>query len=516
MAESKKKRRPNILYLLNDHQAYYGHGGCGGPKIRRPYFDRLASQGVEFSRAYCASPLCGPSRRTMLTGLFPHNHGEIKNDVDHPYDREVYLDILAQHGYRNYYFGKWHAGAGTAEDHGCEGFCYPSYNSPYNKPEYKAYLEEQGLPEFEVTIGRSFLNSPKDARKVRAENPDAPAGAVPGEPYHVRGAWCNPHVTGVMNTPEGTHEAMFLARLACEQLERLAKSGGDEPWSMRVDFWGPHPPYFASKRFLDMYEPASIPEYPSFNYGLKNKPERYWFEANWPLHDAGRRIIQPNPLPWSEWQKVLALCYAQISMVDYAGGIVLNTLDKLGLDKDTLVVWSTDHGDAVACHGGHFDKNSYMPEEMMRIPMAVRFPGRIVPGRKREELVGNIDLAPTFLDAAGLGFSAETDGRSLLGLCAGETKKWREDLMCETHGHYKNELGRMVVTGRHKYVWNDGDMDELYDLAKDPYEMSNLIDSPAHKDVLTDMKARLAKWRQASHDDPKSPESYFQKMIRKA
>ncbi|MCX6343619.1 MAG: sulfatase-like hydrolase/transferase [Armatimonadetes bacterium] len=514
MAEASKKRRPNILYILNDHQAFYGHGAYGGPKIRRPNFDRLASQGAEFSRAYCASPLCGPSRRTMLTGLFPHNHGEIKNDVNAPYDREVYLDILAQNGYRNFYYGKWHAGAGTAKDHHCEGFSNPSYNSPYNKPEYKDYLKEHGLPDFEVKIGRSFLNSPEEAKKIRAEKPDALRGAVPGEPYHVRGEWCNPHVTGVMTSPEATHEAMFLADLACKQLEELAKSKSDQPWSMRIDFWGPHPPYFASKRFLDMYDAASIPEYPNFKDDLKTKPNRYKSEANWPLHDGQRHIIQPNPLPWSQWQKALAMCYAQISLIDHAGGIIVDMLDKLGLDKDTLVVWSTDHGDAVACHGGHFDKDAYLPEEMMRIPMAVRFPGRIKPGQKRKELVGNIDLAPTFLAAAGLSFSKETDGRSLLPLCTGETKDWRKDLMCETHGHFKNELGRMVVTDQYKYVWNDGDMDELYDLTQDHYEMKNLIDSPTHKDILEDMKARLAKWQQQSHDDPKSPESPFQKLIK--
>lgn len=83
----------------------------------------------------------------MLTGLYPHNHGELINDEDHPYDKPVYLDILHENGYDNYYYGKWHAGPGTALDHHCSGFNYPSYNNPYNKPEYKEYLERNGLPE---------------------------------------------------------------------------------------------------------------------------------------------------------------------------------------------------------------------------------------------------------------------------------------------------------------------------------------------------------------------------------
>lgn len=141
------KKQPNIIYLLNDHQAYYGH-----TIPKRPCFEAFAKEGVEFENTYTACPLCGPARRTMLTGLYPHHHQELINDQDHPYDRETYLDILAANGYRNYYFGKWHAGPGTAFDHHCEGFSYPSYNNPYTKPEYKEYLERYHLPEPEVRI----------------------------------------------------------------------------------------------------------------------------------------------------------------------------------------------------------------------------------------------------------------------------------------------------------------------------------------------------------------------------
>lgn len=514
LAEASVKRKdgkPNILYIVNDHQAFYGHGTYGGPKISRPNFERLAAGGAEFTRAYCASPLCGPSRRTMLTGLFPHNHGEIKNDVNHAYDREIYLDILAENGYANYYFGKWHAGPGTAKDHHSRGFSFPSYNNPYTKPDYKDYLKRKNLPDFEVRIERSFLCSKEDAEKIRAENPDAPRAAVSGETYHCHGGFCNPHVTGVMTSPEETHEAIFLANLACEQLKNLASSGSDQPWSMRVDFWGPHAPYFASQRFRDLYDPARIPEYPSFKDDLSGKPELYKSEHNWPLNKGGK-IIHPNPLPWSEWQKVLSLHYAQINLIDYAGGIILDMLDKLGLADDTLIIWSTDHGDAVACHGGHFDKDGYMPEEMLRIPMAVRWPGKIKPKQQLSSLVSNIDLAPTFLDAAGAGFSKPVDGQSLLPLCTGKSKQWRDDIMCETHGHYRNQAGRMVATDRYKYIWNDDDLEELYDLKTDPYEMKNLIKSTEHRDVLKEMRERLAKWQQKSGDNPMSPDSYYQKM----
>ena len=483
--------KPNIVFLLNDHQAYYRHGWDGGPKIRRPNFDRLAGEGVSFQRAYCASPLCGPSRRTLLTGLFPHNHGETHNDTNHPMDCEVYLDLLARNGYRNYYYGKWHAGPGTAHDHHCQGFNYPSYNNPYTKPEYREYLKANSLPPFEVFIERTF-----DPWKK---------GINAGELYHCDKAWCNEHAIGIVTTPKETHEAFFLANLACDKLRELAKSRNKKPFSLRVDFWGPHLPYFVTQEFADMYDPAEIPEYGNFRDDLRTKPEIYRSEAGLGLNKDGKLIV-PNPLPWSEWQKVLARNYAHTTMIDGAGGMVLDTLDELGLSKNTIVVWTTDHGDAVACHGGHTDKSSYMPEEMVRIPLAIRYPGRIPPGQVMDRLVSNIDIAPTLLDAAGTAFEDKIDGKSLLPLSTSESDSWREDLMCETHGHYEYHVGRLLVTDRYKYVANKGQMDELYDLESDPYELKNRINASPYRDILTDLRARLATWQRRTEDKETSIE----------
>src|SRR5215813_8422966 len=108
--------RPNVLVLLNDHQAYYRHGWDNGPAVQRPCFDRLAADGARFERCYTSSPLCSPARRSLLTGLYPHRHREIKNDVWHPWEHELYPRQLARQDYRNFWFGKWHAGPNTAAD----------------------------------------------------------------------------------------------------------------------------------------------------------------------------------------------------------------------------------------------------------------------------------------------------------------------------------------------------------------------------------------------------------------
>ncbi|MCX7015418.1 MAG: sulfatase-like hydrolase/transferase, partial [Candidatus Sumerlaeota bacterium] len=178
----------------------------------------------------------------------------------------------------------------------------------------------------------------------------------------------------------------------------------------------------------------------------------------------------------------------------------LDALEELGLAENTVILWTTDHGDALACHGGHFDKRSYMPEEMVRIPMALRWPGRIAAGQTSQRLVGTLDVAPTLLDAAGLSFSQPVDGASVLPLCFDSSSPWRDAYLCETHGHAENVVGRLVVADRYKYIATQGQMHELYDLQEDPYEMNNLIDAPAHQGILADMQARLASCQRETND----------------
>ena len=483
--------RPNIVFLLNDHHAFYGHESSGC-EIMRPYFDAMCSEGVRYERAYTSSPLCGPARRSILTGLYSHTHRELYNDDNHPFDRECYLDTLAAGGYRNLYFGKWHAGPGTAIEHGCEGFSYPSYGNPYTTKEYKEYLERNNLPEPCIRIERN-LNS----------RFHIPSGSL----YRQQNKLCNEHATGVMLTPKETHEAYFLARTACEAIRDHVNSGDDRPFALRVDFWGPHQPYFPTPEFVEMYDEGAIPEYPSFRDNLEGKPEVYRWENNSPLFKANRdipqaagRLIVPNPLPWSEWQRMLALCYAQISLVDAAGGLILETLEKYGLSDDTVVVWTADHGDAIACHGGHFDKAAYMPEEMLRIPMAVRYPGRITPGTVSDSLVSNLDVPVTILDVARLSFHDGTHGVSLLD--TGSASPDRSYLVCETHGHprWRPHYARAVVTQRYKYVYNEGQREELYDLESDPYEMRNICAERKYASELEQMRWSLAEWRESTDD----------------
>jgi arylsulfatase A-like enzyme len=262
-----------------------------------------------------------------------------------------------------------------------------------------------------------------------------------------------------------------------------------------------------------MYKPEQIEEYGSFRDDLSGKPEVWHKEMNVPMGRDNRLII-PSPLSWSEWQRIMAYVYAHVTQVDAAGGIILDELDRLGLAEDTLVVWTTDHGDPIGSHGGHWAKEAFLSEEVLAIPAVMRWPGHIAPGQVSQHLISNVDFPVTMLDAAGTSFTGPVDGRSLLDIVlaerAGETEPWREDIVCETHGHHREPVvGRALVTDRYKYATykyldtpDYADltsaperMEELYDLQGDPYQLHNLVDDAAHRDVVADLRARLDNWQ---------------------
>lgn len=492
------QKKPNLIFILNDHQAFYGHGMNGGVKPLRPNFEKFAADGMDFTNAYCVTPMCGPARRSLLTGLYPHTNGQVHNENDPPYNHEVYLDRLATDGgYKNYYYGKWHAGPGCAYDHNCEGLSETSYGNPYNTKEYANYLQRKGLPKAKHLIERKFECAAYIDQHYFPKLAD-------GVLYECEDKWCGEHAIGITTTPKETHEAFFLASLACDKLEELAKNKSDEPFALRVDFWGPHQPFFPTQEFIDLYNPADIQEYPSFRNDLHDKPNTLHTEATMPMGD-GVDIVIPNPIPWEEWQTILTRCYAHGSMLDAAGGVILDKIRELGLDEDTIIIWSTDHGDAIACQGGHFDKDSHMAQEVERIPMALNWKDHIAPNQTCDKLVFTCDIPVTLMSAAGLTFGNPVDGANLLDLAlhTQAEQDWRTSLLCETYGHGYGTtiIGRMVVEGDYKYCCTEDDLDELYNLKEDPYEMKNLAILPEYNELKEKMRTLLRR-KQAESFDP--------------
>jgi arylsulfatase A-like enzyme len=264
-------------------------------------------------------------------------------------------------------------------------------------------------------------------------------------------------------------------------------------------------PYWPSQRFVDLYDASQIEAYGSFRDTLEGRPDVYWTETNRPISE-NRRLISPNPVPWETWQTFLQHSYAQSTMVDAAGGRVLDKLEALGLRDNTLVVWTTDHGDAIASHGGHFDKNAYLTEEVLRIPMAISWPTHVHEGQERHELVSLIDVAPTLLEAAGTGFDGRTDGASMLSLLTETSDDWRGVLVCETYGHHgERVVGRSVIGERFKYnvyryLESGAIQEEMLDLENDPYELIDVVAERGSTGIRARLRDALENHRAATAD----------------
>ncbi len=478
--------KPNIVFIIADHQAFYGHDREGEYEYKWPNYERFASEGIRFDRAYSVCPLCSPARSSMMTGVYPSSHGIIMNteadgfgnQSDIESGQPLYSHYLSQAGYRNGYVGKWHCGRERLPiDYGIEGWSLPDYGKIYMSDAYKDYAEERGFG---------------DARAQMEYNINYPEWRGQEIVLHDPSPWKFMNGSGVLAGPPEAHEEQFVAHLACEKLREFASD--EQPFSLVVSLWGPHQPYYPSAEFADMVDPAGIPEYPSFRDDLEGRPLRHIMHR-----EISHRSAQAFP-DWSTWQEILARCYAQGYQTDAAIGNVLDTLDELSLSDNTIVIWLADHGDAVASHGGLWDKSSSFMEEVMRVPMAIRWPAAIQGGQESDQFVSNMDATATMLDAAGIDVPDHMHSRSLLPLGRdGAEDQWSDELICEHMGHGGHFFPqRMILRDRYKYVFSIHDMNELYDLQEDPYEMNNLVHDEQYADLVADMKQRLVQHFEAS------------------
>ena len=470
--------QPNIVFIIADHQAFYGHDREGEYNYKWPNFEQFASEGVCFDRAYSVCPLCSPARSSMMTGIYPSSHGilhnteqtSLPNEIDLASGQLLFSHYLSQAGYRNAYVGKWHCGHNRLPiDYGLEGWSLPDYGKIYMSDTYIDYAKERGLG---------------DARALIEYNLNYPEWEGTEITLHDPSPWKFMNGSGILAGPAEAHEEQFVAHLASEKLRELA--GSDQPFSLVFSLWGPHQPYYPTADFATQVDPSAIPEYPSFQDDLAGRPLRYHF------HDKISHRSSDAWTDWSTWQQILARCYAQGLQTDAAIGQVLDTLDELSLTDNTIVIWLTDHGDAVASHGGLWDKASSFIEEVVRVPMAIRWPAAIKAGQRRDELVSNMDATATILEAAGIKPPDYMHSRSLLSLCQeGGDREWSDQLICEHTGHGHLFPMRMILYDRYKYVFSLHDMNELYDLQNDPYEMNNLVHSPEYSELIGELKQRL-------------------------
>lgn len=263
-------------------------------------------------------------------------------------------------------------------------------------------------------------------------------------------------------------------------------SADDDPFFLTLSFIGPHWPHTLPEPYWSMYDPDAVQPWPSFDDDFAGKP------------GAQRKSMVHHGVDawtWADWAPVVSTYFGSVSFHDELVGRFLRGLTERGLDDDTVVVFTADHGDMTGSHR-QFNKGPYMYEDLYRVPMMVRWPGVTEPGSVVDDFASPMDLLPTLLPAAGVTPPDGLDGVDLGPALRGEASPHaRDGFFAEFSG---TEFGlysqRMLRTERWKLVYNAWDIDELYDLDADPWELHNLAGDPAHAEVRRDLEARLWRW----------------------
>ena len=436
--------QPNVLLIVADQHRYDCVGAAGGYPVQTPNLDALASAGTFYTSAFTPIPLCVPARQALLTGARPESFGALWNYDLGPLVTALAPDAyswpreLQRKGYRTHYLGKWHVNP----DHGPTDFGYDSYVS---------------LQDYE-----DWRRAKYPAERV----PDGWFGAV--DPIPVEAS--------------RTH---WFARQASSFLEEAGRTG--RPWHLRVDFVEPHLPCTPCAQFAERYPPQLIPPWPSVADPLAGKPYiQRQQRVTWGVQD----------FTWQDWAPVVARYYAVISQLDDAVGRILASLASTGQQDRTVVVYTSDHGDMCGAHG-MIDKHYVMYDDVVRVPLIIRWPGRSpAPARTDDFVVNALDLPATIATLAGVSTPPSGHGKILgfesTGAQQSPISPPRNHVVATYNGQQFGLYSqRMIRTRDWKYIWNATDVDELYDLRSDPAEMVNLIEDPSNRELLGELRSAL-------------------------
>lgn len=444
--------KKNILYLLTDQWRYDTVGCNGAQTVQTPNLDALACDGTRFLRAYTTNPLCSPARASILTGLYPHHHGQLVNTNNfngvldsHVLTKKGYAQYLQEAGYLTGYCGKFHVGGEGDKSQW-------HFEDWRTENDFVEGLRNRGI-EFDFGISEV-------------------------QPYEWGGdaSFCGPSALSA----EDHHDA-WVADQTIDMIEKALLDG--RPFAFCSGFHGPHFPYAVPRPYDTMYLPELVPKWENFSETFINKPLVQQKELmRW----------NTSHLTFKDWQKVTAVYWGYCTYIDAQIGRIIDVLKKKGIYDNTMIVFSSDHGDML---GGHrlFNKGFNMYEEDNHIPCIIKLPEQRNQNAECGRFVSLADLAPTFLDFAQTRSEPPMDGCSLLPLLNGdEAANWRKDILVEFNG-YESTLvtTRMIRDEKWKFVYNPFSIDELYDMESDPGELTNLAVLPGFAHILRRMRERM-------------------------
>ncbi len=451
---------PNFLFIMADQMSaralpFYGH-----PVVKAPQLARLAEEGVLFENAYCNYPICAPSRYSMLSGQLPSRIGAFDNACEFPASVPTFAHYLRALGYRTCLAGKMHF-VGPDQLHGFE--------------------ERLTTDIYPADFGWA---------------PHWPSHELAHAPEAVTYSWSH-HMQSVVEA--GTcHRSLQLdydeevAYASEQKIHDLARDTDERPFLLLASFTHPHDPFTCLPEHWERYDHAAIdmPAVPAIPAGRLDPHSRRLHYLN-SIH----RYRMTDDIV----RTARHAYYGLISYVDDQVGRLLRALARAGLDRDTIVIFTADHGEMLGERGMWYKMTFF--EWASRVPLIVHAPARF-PARREQRNVSLVDLLPTLVDLASDGHPPRPidplDGRSLAPLLAGPGADWPDLVQAEYLGEGAIAPCLMLKRGRHKFVYSAPDPDQLYDLESDPLELNNLAGRPEAAEIARTMKAEiLRRWNPA-------------------
>ena len=479
------RSKPNLLFIFSDQQRFDTMACYGNEIIQTPHLDALAQKSFVFENAYVSQPVCVAARTTIMTGLYPHTLGMGDVKAQLPPAARTIAEMVSEE-YCCGYNGKWDLGDEVIPQHGFEEWVSTEdlYRGLYSSEEYLEQLSSY----------HHFL----------VENGFEPDREREGSMVFDRGT--------VALLPEHYTKAMFQGREAA----RFIKKQGDHPFILYVGYLEPHQPYDGPLNGL--YPRDNLATGPQFfrmppdNAALKNRATADYYLS------GGMNFGGLDFTHEAAWRELRARYWGNVTLVDRSVGVILDALEESGQADNTIVVFTSDHGEMAGDHG--MRGKVVMYEESIRVPLLVRVPWMGREGRRVPGAFGHIDLVPTLLDLMGEPLASHLEGESRVPALRGESTLEGNDVIIEwneapgiDYSHYAinlpaEEINRVKGMPWRTLVAGDGwklnlspvDQCELYDLNADPHELENLFDHPQQHHRVRDMAARIRAWQERTGD----------------
>ncbi|MCD6520831.1 MAG: sulfatase-like hydrolase/transferase [Anaerolineae bacterium] len=468
-------KKPNILFIMNDQHRFDRLGCMSDPLIKTPHVDRIAREGVTFTNAYCPSPVCGPARGAIFSGMYPPACGVVNNWVPFRGDIVLLTERLQQLGYRTAEVGKLHFVPHIKRF----GFQFKRLHDAH----YNVYANDALYSDYVKYLQETRYRDDPEEPIRRADEDEACYWT--GDEYRF--------IMGSNWLEEKYHYNTWTAE---ESIKYLQNYQGDEPFFLFVSFFGPHQPFEPPTPWNTLYDPEDIELPPQFYAGMEDAPV---FQAT---KGASSR---EHKTKWNEatYKKIIAAYYGQITMIDHYIGRIFAQLEAMGLWDETMIIFTADHGDHNGQYGLFYKGDMY--DSCEKVPLIIKPAFAQQGGWQNSRVVNTIDLFGTILEVAGDQNWAEEEAekgrieaRSLAPLLhKGAEVAWENHTFAIIGGNPESNL-TMLRQDHLKLIRlarEDGEaLYELYDMRDPVYEVRNVYEDPTYAAQREELKEKLDRW----------------------